>query len=82
MGRRKGTKENETAREQRGHMAVRPRQHAHANLTTGRGGHHGQTVVVVVPGVSPASRTLRCVLVLVRMLCLCWVILGFFCYLL
>jgi len=36
--------------------------------STGRGEHHGQTVVVVVPSASPASRTLRFLLVLVRML--------------
>jgi len=36
-GRQKGTKENETTREQRGRMALRTRQHDHASTTTHRG---------------------------------------------
>jgi len=31
-----------------GSTAVRARQHGHAATTTGRGGHHGQPVVVAL----------------------------------
>ena len=52
--------------------------HGRASTTTGHGEPHGQPVVALAGPVFDASRTLRFVLFLVRVLCLYWVILGLF----
>jgi len=46
--------------------------HGRATLTAGRGGNHGQPVVVAIPGVSPDFQMLCFVLVLVCVLYLCY----------
>ena len=80
-GNQKAAKESKQPRAE-GRTAACPRQHNRASTTTGRGEHHEQTVVALAWSCTPASRTLCFVLVLVRVLCLCWVILSIFCYLL
>ena len=69
--------------EQRGRTAVSARQHSRATTTTmGHGKHHSSAVVGSAQPRSPASSTPHFVLVLVRVLYLCWVILGLPSYLL